>query len=112
VERARRATAIKTAKAQLLNQPVDYTKVPRPFEFGRSIKDLIAHLPPELPNEPSFRRAPRHEMTENNRVQELFPDPYWVDELWHEEVRLAPETYRIYHKLGLFRNRRIQELLY
>jgi len=112
VERGRRATAGKTAKAQLLERPVDYTKVPRPFEFVRSMEDLITHLPPELPNGPSFRRAPRHEMTENNGVQELFPDPYWVDELWHEEVRLAPETYRIYQELGLFRNRRIKELLY
>jgi hypothetical protein len=90
-------------------QPVDYTKVPRLFEFVRSIEDLIARLPPALPNGPSFRRAPRQEVTENNGVQELFLNPYWVDELWHEEVRLAQETYRMprsldYSGTGTFEN--------
>jgi hypothetical protein len=48
-------------------------------------------------------------MTENNGVPELFLDPYWVDELWHEEARLAQETYRMtrsldYSGTGAFKN--------
>jgi predicted transcriptional regulator len=35
-----------------------------------------------------------------------------VDELWGEDVRLAPETYRLYQEIGRTRDRVIRELLH
>jgi hypothetical protein len=109
VEHARNATAATTARE---TKPAwDYTKVPREFVWNRSMEDLIQHLP-KLASGPSFHRVVPNEVTENKGPEELFPEPYWVDELWHEEVRVAPETYRLYLEISRWRNRRIQELLF
>lgn len=85
--------------------------MPREYVWNRSIEDLIQHLP-KLVSGPSFQRVVPNEVTENKGPEELFSEPYWVDELWHEEVRVAPETYRLYLEIGRIRNRRIRELLY
>jgi hypothetical protein len=89
-----------------------YTKVlPRPHAWNRPMEDLVRRLTPLL-NGPSFQSVVRDERTENTGPQELFPEAYWVDELWHQEVRLTPETYRIIHEIGNIRDRRIRELVY
>jgi hypothetical protein len=75
------------------------------------MEDLVRRLTPLL-NGPSFQSVVRDERTENTGPQELFPEAYWVDELWHQEVRLTPETYRIIHEIGNIRDRRIRELVY
>ena len=75
------------------------------------MKDLIQHLP-KLASGPSFQQVIPNEVTENEGPEELFSEPYWVDELWHAEVRVAPETYRLYEEISTIRNRRIRELIY
>lgn len=106
VEHARKATTVSTTKKGKVEPGWDYTRVPREYAWNRSLEDLIQHLP-KLASGPSFQRVVPNEVTENEGPQELFPEPYWVDELWHEEVRVAPETYRLYQEIGRIRNRRI-----
>ena len=76
----------------------------------------ILHLS-QIPSGPSFQRVTPgtyqdYQVTENRGYKDLDPEPYWVDELWHEEVRLAPETYGTILEIGGTRNRHICELLY
>jgi hypothetical protein len=108
VERAREATAVRVRKEA--PQPAyDYIKVPRQMGF-RTIRDLIQHLPKQLAHGPSFQAITRDEVTENRGLEDLFPEPYWVDE--YEDIRLAPETYRLCYEIGSTRNRHIHELRY
>jgi hypothetical protein len=85
--------------------------VPCELAWNRLIEDLIQHLP-KLASGPSFQRVVPNEVTENKGPEELFPEAYWVDELWYEEVKVAPKTYRLYEEIGRIRNRHIEELLF
>ena len=51
-------------------------------------------------------------MTENKGLSELFPEPEWIEKLWHEDIRVSAETYRLYREIGQIRDRLIRELLY
>jgi hypothetical protein len=117
VELARQATATPEARVILTKAPWDYTKVAR--ERGnRTIKNLAQYLP-KLANGPAFQCVTRYDtasfdygMTENKGLPELFPEPEWIEELWHEDIRVSAETYRLYREIGQTRDRLIRELLY
>jgi hypothetical protein len=81
------------------------------YEPAGKMEDLILHLP-KLASGASFQRVVPNKVTENKGPEELFPEAYWVDEIWHKEIRIASKTYRLYQEIGRTRNRRIQELLY
>ena len=109
VELARQVTAVlKETRAQ---PTWDYTKVARESAWNRTIEDIIQYLP-KLASGPSFQRVTPNEVTENKGPEELFPEPQWVDELWDEDIRMAPETYRLYQEIGRTRDRVVHELLY
>lgn len=94
----------------------DHTKIARDRVDLRSVENCIQHLS-KLANGPSFQLVKPdtygdYQVTENKGQKDLQPKPYWVDELWHEEVKLAPKIYRELFKIGSTRNRHIYELLY
>jgi hypothetical protein len=39
-------------------------------------------------------------MTENKGLPELFPEPEWIKKLWHKDIRVSAETYRLYREIG------------
>jgi hypothetical protein len=51
-------------------------------------------------------------MTENKGLYKLFPKPEWIEQLWHEDIRVSTETYRLYREIGQTKNRLVKELLY
>ena len=110
VEHARNGTAVAVQKeARPQSTPASWA---RELDWTRSIEDCLQHLPPLPSGLPGFQRVKFNDITENLGPQELFPEPFWVDELWHEDVRLAPEVSRLYNELGKTRDRMIRELLY
>jgi hypothetical protein len=78
------------------------------------MEDLVQHLP-KLATGPSFQRVTcDHELyhvTENRGQEDLHPEPQWVEESWHTEIKLARETYKVLLEIGQVRNRQIAELV-
>ena len=109
VEQARNMTTVVVHK-EARSQPSRY---PREYDTTRSIEDVVRHLPPLPCGLPGFQRVDKTStVTENTGPEELFPEFFWVDELWFEDIRLAPEVYRLYREIGTTRDRMIRELLY
>ena len=83
--------------------------------WNRTVEDLIQYLP-KLATSPSFQRVTRnHELyhvTENREQEDLHPEPQWVKESWHTEIKLAPKIYKVLLEIGQVRNRQIAELVY
>ena len=115
VEHTRRATAVPIRKELRAQSTWDYTRVARDRAWNRTVEDLIQYLP-KLATGPSFQRVTRdHELyhvTENRGQEDLHPEPQWVEESWHTEIKLAPETYKVLLEIGQVRNRQIAELVY